>query len=229
MDSREVSDGIVLDYDKDGNLTGIDIDQASVKLNITELILSYQPKLLKSLNQKLAGSSPAARTINKFLVWSFKFQIYPWMKRGFRYFEEEDILHLVISDEPESRSVELSPNITVELNEKNEMIGVEILKASAFLRDTVLESVQAKTLQLFGADASWLQAMRISYYEDTDSLYIDLSSKPSVDSREVSDGIVLDYDKDGNLTGIDIDHANVKFNITELILSKLPAEVTQVA
>jgi uncharacterized protein YuzE len=47
--------------------------------------------------------------------------------------------------------------------------------------------------------------MRISYYEDTDSLYIDLSSKPSVDSREVSDGIVLDYDLDGNPTGIDID------------------------
>jgi uncharacterized protein YuzE len=71
--------------------------------------------------------------------------------------------------------------------------------------------------------------MKINYYPDTDSLYIDLSSKPSVDSREVSDGIVLDYDKDGNLTGIDIDQASVKLNITELILSKLPAEVTQVA
>ena len=72
-------------------------------------------------------------------------------KTRLRYFEQEDVLHLVISDEPESRSVELSPNITVELNDKNEMIGVEILKASAFLRDTVLESVQAKTLQLVGA------------------------------------------------------------------------------
>lgn len=71
-----------------------------------------------------------------------------------RYFEQEDILHLVISEEAESRSVELSPNITVELNDKNEMIGVEIVKASAFLRDTVLESVQAKTLELVGADAS---------------------------------------------------------------------------
>ena len=70
------------------------------------------------------------------------------------YFEQEDILHLVMSDEEEANSVELSPNITVELNDKNEMIGVEILKASAFLRDTVLESVQAKTLQLVGADAS---------------------------------------------------------------------------
>jgi uncharacterized protein YuzE len=71
-----------------------------------------------------------------------------------RYFEQEDALHLVISDEPEFRSIELSPNITVELNDKNEMIGVEILKASAFLRDTVLDSIQAKTLQLVGAEAS---------------------------------------------------------------------------
>jgi uncharacterized protein YuzE len=75
-------------------------------------------------------------------------------KARLRYFEQEDVLHLIISDEPESRSLELSPNITVELNDKDEMIGVEILKASAFLRDTVLESVQAKTLQLVGAKAS---------------------------------------------------------------------------
>ena len=62
--------------------------------------------------------------------------------------QEEDVLHLVITEGTESRSVELSPNITVELNDKNEMIGVEILNASTFLRDTVLESIQAKTLQL---------------------------------------------------------------------------------
>ena len=71
--------------------------------------------------------------------------------------------------------------------------------------------------------------MKINYYPETDSLYIDLSSKPSVDSREVSDGVVLDYDQDGNLTGIDIDQASMKLDINELILSKLPAEVTQVA
>lgn len=71
--------------------------------------------------------------------------------------------------------------------------------------------------------------MRINYYAETDSLYIDLSSKPSVDSREVSDGVVLDYDADGNLVGIDIDEASVKLEIKELILSKLPAEVKQVA
>lgn len=72
-------------------------------------------------------------------------------KPQIRYFEQEDILYLVIADEPESRSLELSPNITVELNDQDELIGVEILNASAFLRDSVLESVQAKTLQLLEA------------------------------------------------------------------------------
>jgi uncharacterized protein YuzE len=71
--------------------------------------------------------------------------------------------------------------------------------------------------------------MRISYYEETDSLYIDLSSKTSVDSREVSDGIVLDYDADSNLVGIDIDQASLKLDFRELILSNLPTEVTQVS
>jgi len=75
-------------------------------------------------------------------------------KTSVRYFEQEDILHLVISEEPESRSLELSPDITVELNDQNELIGVEILNASKFLRDAVLESIQAKTLQLLESQAA---------------------------------------------------------------------------
>ena len=71
--------------------------------------------------------------------------------------------------------------------------------------------------------------MKMNYYQETDSLYIDLSSKPSVDSVEVSQGIVLDYDAEGNLTGIDIDHASTKLDFKELILNKLPAAVTRVA
>ena len=51
------------------------------------------------------------------------------------YFEQADILHLVISEEPEGGSLELSPNITAELNENGELIGVEILNASAFMKD----------------------------------------------------------------------------------------------
>ena len=62
------------------------------------------------------------------------------------YFEKEDVVHLTISEGPEVRSVELSPNITVELNDQGQLIGIEILGASEFLRDTIAESVQAKLL-----------------------------------------------------------------------------------
>lgn len=62
------------------------------------------------------------------------------------YFERENVIHIVISEEPDVQSVELSPNITVELNDKGELIGIEILDASEFLRDTIVESVQAKLL-----------------------------------------------------------------------------------
>ena len=49
--------------------------------------------------------------------------------------------------EPEAGSVELSPNITVELNKKGEVIGIEILDASGFIRDSVMDSVQAGVLR----------------------------------------------------------------------------------
>lgn len=67
--------------------------------------------------------------------------------------------------------------------------------------------------------------MKLNYYPDTDSLYIDLSEKPGVESLEVSEGVVLDYDANGSLVGIDIDNASKKVELKELILNKLPATV----
>ncbi len=67
--------------------------------------------------------------------------------------------------------------------------------------------------------------MKLSYYKDTDSLCIDLSSKASVESWEISDGIVLDYDSDGNLVGIDIDNASRKVDMKEVSLSRIPADI----
>ena len=67
--------------------------------------------------------------------------------------------------------------------------------------------------------------MRLNYHPETDSLYIDLSEQPSADSREVSEGVVLDYDAHGNLVGIDIDNASTKVALKKLILSKLPSKV----
>jgi len=71
--------------------------------------------------------------------------------------------------------------------------------------------------------------MRIAYYPDTDSMYIDLSSKKSSDSTEVSPGVVLDYDEDGNLVGIDIDNASKIMDLKELVLSKLPVNTETIA
>ena len=67
--------------------------------------------------------------------------------------------------------------------------------------------------------------MKLNYYSDTDSLYIDLSEQPSVESREISEGIVLDYDAAGNLVGIDIDNASRKVDLKQLTLNRLPAVV----
>ena len=71
--------------------------------------------------------------------------------------------------------------------------------------------------------------MKLNYHAETDSLYIDLSEKPSVESREVSEGVVLDYDASGNLVGIDIDNASKKVDLQKLILSRIPGEVHTVA
>jgi uncharacterized protein YuzE len=67
--------------------------------------------------------------------------------------------------------------------------------------------------------------MKLNYYSDTDSLYIDLSERPSVESREISEGVVLDYDATGSLVGIDIDNASQKVDLKKLTLNKLPAVI----
>lgn len=71
--------------------------------------------------------------------------------------------------------------------------------------------------------------MKLNYHADTDSLYIDLSERPSAESREISEGVVLDYDANGNLVGIDIDNASKKVELRQLILNKLPSQVKTVA
>ena len=67
--------------------------------------------------------------------------------------------------------------------------------------------------------------MTLNYYPDTHSLYIDLSERASVESLEISEGVVLDYDDAGNLAGIDIDNASTKVELKKLILSRLPGEL----
>ena len=66
--------------------------------------------------------------------------------------------------------------------------------------------------------------MKLNYYPDTDSLYIDLSSRTSSESKEVVQGVVVDFDEAGNIVGIDIDRASNILDLTELELGKLPLD-----
>lgn len=71
--------------------------------------------------------------------------------------------------------------------------------------------------------------MKLNYHPDTDSLYIDLSEQASAETREISEGVLLDYDSEGNLVGIDIDNAKEKVNLQRLIVSQLPGDVETIA
>jgi uncharacterized protein YuzE len=69
--------------------------------------------------------------------------------------------------------------------------------------------------------------MKLHYYPETDSLYIDLNSRPSAESREITEGMVADFDVDGNIVGIDIDHASQKLDLRTLEAVSLPALATK--
>jgi uncharacterized protein YuzE len=64
--------------------------------------------------------------------------------------------------------------------------------------------------------------MKLNYDRETDSLYIDLNARPSVDSREVQDGIVIDLDEKGQIVGIDIQHASQLLDLGTLETGSLP-------
>ena len=64
--------------------------------------------------------------------------------------------------------------------------------------------------------------MKIHYYAETDSLYIEFNESPGVDSREIVDGVVVDLDANGGLVGIDVDHASKKLDLAVLETASLP-------
>jgi uncharacterized protein YuzE len=71
--------------------------------------------------------------------------------------------------------------------------------------------------------------MKLHYYADTDSLDIELNATPSADSREIADGLVVDFDSDGNVVGIDVDHASKKLDLGSLETEALPATRMRIA
>lgn len=64
--------------------------------------------------------------------------------------------------------------------------------------------------------------MKFHYYPETDSLYVELADRPAADSQEVAPGVVLDFDVDGRLVGIDIDQASRLVDLSRLEAEGLP-------
>ena len=71
--------------------------------------------------------------------------------------------------------------------------------------------------------------MKLHYDQETDSLYIDLNARPSTDSREVAEGLVVDFDSEGRVVGIDIQHASELLDLKTLETESLPAVRTRTA
>ena len=64
--------------------------------------------------------------------------------------------------------------------------------------------------------------MKLHYYPETDSLYIELGPGPGVETREVSDGLNVDLDAAGGVVGFDIDHASRRLDLSTLEAEALP-------
>ena len=71
--------------------------------------------------------------------------------------------------------------------------------------------------------------MKLHYYPETDSLYIELNQRPSADSRIVAEGVVADFDEEGSIVGIDIAHASEKLDLNTLEAVALPALTTKIS
>lgn len=71
--------------------------------------------------------------------------------------------------------------------------------------------------------------MKLHYYVETDSLYIELRAGAGVEVREIADGLNADIDADGRVVGLDIDHASQLLDLSTLETVALPHKTTKAA
>jgi uncharacterized protein YuzE len=64
--------------------------------------------------------------------------------------------------------------------------------------------------------------VKLQYYPETDSLYIEFKSVDGAESREISEGLVVDFDSNGDVIGLDIDHASCKLDLSKIETIALP-------
>ena len=71
--------------------------------------------------------------------------------------------------------------------------------------------------------------MKLHYYPETDSLYVELKAGPGAETREVSDGLNVDLDAAGDVIGFDIDRASERLDLTTLETEALPVRTARVS
>jgi uncharacterized protein YuzE len=71
--------------------------------------------------------------------------------------------------------------------------------------------------------------MKLHYYPETDSLYIELNASPGVEVREVAEGLNVDVDAQGNVVGFDIDSASRRIDLSSLETMALPFKALKAA
>jgi uncharacterized protein YuzE len=64
--------------------------------------------------------------------------------------------------------------------------------------------------------------MKLRYYPETDSLYIELNGAPGSEAREIVEGLVVDLDANGDVVGFDIEHASHKLDLSKVETIALP-------
>ena len=64
--------------------------------------------------------------------------------------------------------------------------------------------------------------MKLAYHADTDSSYVEFTERPSVESTEIAAGVVVDFDGQGRVVGIDIDNARNKVDLDRVVVSAVP-------
>lgn len=66
--------------------------------------------------------------------------------------------------------------------------------------------------------------MRFEYYPETDILYIELMESDNFSTKKLSNGVTLDFNKNGHLTGIEVSNAKQVVNLSELETNSLPLQ-----
>lgn len=69
--------------------------------------------------------------------------------------------------------------------------------------------------------------MKLHYYPETDSLYVEFKTTPGAETREITDGLNVDLDAKGEVVGFDIDHASKRLDLATLETRSLPLQATR--